>query len=391
MWGAQTLKEEFAVSILTTRPLQLVALNEFYGTSIEANELTIGKLPTPPMLNHLGGGAALRGALFQRAIRAIAADYDVLISGYNICDVGVPAIHLVADFSWDDVLRRRFHPSGDGLAGIFHRDGLLRGSYLRLARMLSAPSGRDVFAGEDLIVANSNWTAGILRERYGVADAPVVYPPVTEPSVRRVPGSRNLDFACLGRISEEKRITTMFDILARVRAQGYPVRLRIVGALNDSGYSRRIRAFAQRNRDWTIVEGPLWGEAKWKLLSECGYGIHGCSAEAFGIAVAEMVKAGCIAFAPDGGGQAEVLSNPALLYRDADDAVEKIVGMLADAERQEATAEHLSRQAGKFSAAVFVAGFRAMVDVFLTRRERQGAASRPEYHLGAKSVLSESP
>jgi len=374
MWGAQALKHDFHVSMVTTTPFDLDAMNEFYGTSLRSGEVTFRRLSVP-LVGGIPGAAALRGALFQRAMRAVVGEYDLLISAYNPCDFGTPAIQCIADFSWDDELRRRFHPTGDGLAGVFHRDSLLRRAYLGLARILSAPSGRDVFAGDDLIIANSNWTAGILRERYGVANAPVVYPPVTEPSVCRVPGSRNLDFACLGRISEEKRITTMTDILARVRAQGYPVRLRIVGALNDSAYSRRIRALAQQNRDWIIVEGPLWGDAKWKLLSKCGYGIHGCSDEAFGIAVAEMIKAGCITFAPPEGGQAEILDHDSLLCRSDDDAVNKICAVLSRPALQASLSEYLGRQAEKFSAKNFMRDLRAMVEEFLAKSRLSAGSS----------------
>lgn len=367
MWGAETLKRDFDVSIATTTQVDLGAMNEFYGTSLRAGEITFRRLSVP-LVGGIPRAAALRGALFQRALRAVAGEYDLLISAYNSCDFGVPAVQCIADFSWDDELRRRgWDLSDDGLAGAFHRDGFLRRAYLGLARMLSAPSGRDVFAGEDLIVANSTWTARILREKYGVADVRVVHPPVTEPSVRRVTGPRNLDFACLGRISEEKRITKIFEILERVRAQGYPVRLRVVGALDDSAYSQRIRALAQQNRDWIIVEGSLSGNAKWKLLSKCGYGIHGRSGEAFGIAVAEMVKAGCITFAPADGGPAEILEHEDLLYRDDDNAVQKICKVLSRPALQASLLEHLRRHAEKFSTENFKRDFRAMVEGFLAQ------------------------
>ncbi len=365
MWVAEALKGGFEVSILTTNSIDLDDLKRHYGTSLRPDEVTFRKLSVP-LISGTSSAAALRGALFQRALRAVAGEYDLLISAYNPCDFGVPAIHCIADFSWDDELRRRLDPSGDGLAGAFYRDGPVRRAYLGLARMLSAPSGRNVFAGEDLIVANSIWTAGILQERHGVANAPVVYPPVTEPSVCRV-GSRNLDFVCLGRISKEKRITTMIDTLARVRTRGYPVRLRIAGALDDSPYSQKIRTLAQQNRDWIIVEGPQWGSAKWKLLSECGYGIHARSAEPFGIAVAEMVKAGCITFAPAEGGPAEILDHDTLLYRGEDDAVEKICAVLSRPALQASLLEHLSRQAGKFSAENFMRELHAAVAGFLYR------------------------
>lgn len=366
MWGAEALKRDFDVSIATTRQIDLSVMNEFYGTSLRPGEVTFRRLSVP-FLGRISRAAALRGALFQRALRAVAGEYDLLISAYNPCDFGVPAIQCIADFSWDDELRRRSHPSDYWIGGAFHRDSSLRRAYLGLARMLSAPSGRDVFAGEDLIIANSIWTAGILREKYGVANVPVVYPPVTEPSARRVPGERNFDFVCLGRISEEKRITTMIDILARVRARGYPVRLHMVGKFDASAYSRRISRLVQHNCDWIIARDLLSGKAKWELLAECGYGIHGRFEEPFGIAVAEMAKAGCITFAPAEGGPAEIINHDALLYRGQDDAVEKICAVLTQPASQVTLFEHLRRQAQKFSPKSFMCDLQATVERFLAK------------------------
>jgi hypothetical protein len=60
MWGTQTLKEEFTVSIVTTMPVNLAALNEFYGTSIEANEIIVRKLPAPALLTRRRGRRSAR-------------------------------------------------------------------------------------------------------------------------------------------------------------------------------------------------------------------------------------------------------------------------------------------------------------------------------------------
>ena len=66
-----------------------------------------------------------------------------------------------------------------------------------------------------------------------------------------------------------------------------------------------------------------------RSLTGCRYGIHGREGEAFGIGVAEMVKAGCITFAPAEGGPAEILAHQALLYENDADAVEKISAVLS--------------------------------------------------------------
>ena len=60
-----------------------------------------------------------------------------------------------------------------------------------------------------------------------------------------------------------------------------------------------------------------------------GDGIHARPGEAFGIAIAEMIVAGCLPFVPAEGGPSEIVDhNPALVYDTVDEAVEKIDSML---------------------------------------------------------------
>jgi len=47
----------------------------------------------------------------------------------------------------------------------------------------------------------------------------------------------------------------------------------------------------------------------YKRQASSRYGIHGAEGEGFGIAIAEMVKAGCVTFAPAVGGPAEILDH----------------------------------------------------------------------------------
>src|SRR5580698_7515879 len=295
MWTAEALKDDFAVTLITAGPVDLVQLNLFYGTAIRPEDVSICRLPMPRLLAGRQAPSALRGAFGSRALRDLTAEHDILISTYNPSDFGKPAIQCVADFSWDEDLRRRFDPPPAGVHGWFHRSRWLRHYYLELCRRISAPSGRDLFSGEDLIVANSQWTATKLLERYGVM-ALVVYPPVLGTLPAASDRRRYNDFVCIGRISPEKRIERMIRIIGTVRRQGHDVRIRIIGQLDDSQYSKTIEALAGLNREWVVLEGRKAGAEKARLLADCRYGIHGREGEAFGIGVAEMVKAGCVTF-----------------------------------------------------------------------------------------------
>ena len=363
MWALEALKREFDVSIVTTNAVDLAALNSFYGTAVREGEVKVRLLPIPRMLSGIRSGAAIRGALFQSAIRQVACEYDVLISAYNLSDFGVPAIHLL-DLSWDEELRTRFAESPRGFEGLFHRVAPVRAIYLWLGRRMSNPSGRDLFSGEDVLLAYSGWIASVIERKHGLRCG-VLYPPVPGGFADAPFESRNDDFACIGRISEEKRLERVFEILGKVRARGYQVRLRMIGDLGTNKYARKIQALAHR-LPWVIPEGSVSEQRKQEILSSCRYGIHGAEGEGFGIAVAEMVKAGCIPFTPVEGGPAEILSHEALLYRDDDDAVEKICAVLNRPALRASLLEHLRRQAEKFSAENFMRDLRAVVDKFLT-------------------------
>ena len=371
MWGAEALKRDFDVSIVTTNSVDLAALNSFYRTAVREEEVRVRQLPIPRMVSGIRGGAAIRGALFQRAIRRVAREYDVLISAYNLCDCGVPAIHLL-DLSWDEGLRIRFAPRPGGFEGLFHRVAPVRAIYLWLGRRISGPSGRNLFSGEDVLLAYSGWVASVIEREHRVKCG-VLYPPVPGGFERAPFESRNDDFACIGRISEEKRLERVMEILGKVRARGYPVRLRMIGDFGTNKYARKIQALT-RGLPWVILEGSVSEQRKQQILRSCRYGIHGAEGEGFGIAVAEMVKAGCIPFTPVEGGPAEILNHEALLYRDDDDAAEKICAVLSRPALRASLLEHLRRQAEKFSAENFMRDLREIVEKFLAKSSPSAGA-----------------
>jgi glycosyltransferase involved in cell wall biosynthesis len=362
MWGAEALKNEFAVSIVTSNAIDLAALNSYYGTAVDDDEVTVRRVPMPSMLFKIRSGAAIRGSFFQKGIRRIAGEYDVLFSAYNLCDCGIPAIHLL-DLSWDEELRTRYAPAPGGFEGVFHRVAGVRAVYLWLVRRISSPSERDLLSGEDVLLANSRWVASVIERKHGFKCG-LLYPPVPGACVETPFAVRNSDFVCLGRISEEKRVERIVAILAKVRARGHEVRLRIVGDFGAGTYARKIQALV-RDLPWVVAEGSVSDRRKIELLSSCRYGIHGAEGEAFGIAVAEMVRAGCITFACATGGPAEILDHPALLYRDEDDAVEKICAVMGSERMSFELSAHLRRQAGKFSAENFMVALREIVAEFL--------------------------
>ena len=140
--------------------------------------------------------------------------------------------------------------------------------------------------------------------------------------------ARKNDFVCLGRISPEKKIERIISMLDNIRARGHKFSLHLIGTIEGDEYSLRIMELCKARQDWIFMHGALYGEEKVKILSRSRYGINACDREAFGISTAEMMKAGIIPFVPACSAQTEIVREPALAYKDDEDAIIKIDAVL---------------------------------------------------------------
>jgi glycosyltransferase involved in cell wall biosynthesis len=172
-------------------------------------------------------------------------------------------------------------------------------------------------------------------------------------------------FVCIGRISPEKRIEQIIDILSKVRGNGLAPHLHIVGTPGDDAYVAFIRDCVDANRSWVTMHENLPREELAQLVASHRYGIHAMNEEHFGMAVAEMVRAGCIVFAPNNGGPAQILGeDDRLLYSSVQDAAEKIGFTMLRRERQKELRDFLGQRGALFSAQRFVREFRDLVERF---------------------------
>ncbi len=291
--AAEALEGDHDVTIVTMGRPDLGRLNGYYGTHLDAGRIQVVSFPVPAFAKRRF--AALRATRAARYCRENASRFDLMISTYNVMDFGVKGIQFIADFSFDDILRERDRDDPWTLVRALRRSRLVRRPYLSLARALARAS-RDGWK-RNLTIANSDWTARLLREAYGI-ETRRIYPPVVDippglPWEEREPG-----FVYLGRISPEKDIESIIAILKAVRESGADVHLHIVGDGNDPGYMNRIRTLSRQNADWVFLEGKMMGERKADFVGRHRFGISACWNEAFGIAVAEMVKAGCLVWVP---------------------------------------------------------------------------------------------
>ncbi|WP_332816238.1 glycosyltransferase family 4 protein [Ramlibacter sp.] len=376
VWGIDALvKAGYDVTLLTLGDVDLATLNRWCGTSLRPSDIQVCRPPYGPALFPLLRGAALRAGLFQRFCRRVAGQFDLLISGYNPCDFGRPAVHLMQDFAWNEELREELDPAPREGSRRIHRPGRLRTAYLRLAAWLSKPSGRNLLEGRDLFLTNSQWLANVFERRFGLTWQRVVYPPVVFNSQPLPHSQRDDGFVILGRVDHEKRIEQAIEIIGRVRELGHDVRLHIVGAIDESTpYGAKITAQVRALAGWVVPEGRRVGVEKERILVRHRYAIHARPGEAFGIGVAELVKAGCIPFVPACGGPAEIVGLPELCWSTIDEAVRRIDRVLRDPQLQASLRRQLAQRGGCFGVDTFHREFLAQIEHFV---ECRAAAASP--------------
>lgn len=172
------LQNDYKVTLVTTNDIDLSTWNSFYGTAVDPQKITIRHAPVFPGMHNNLRYAGLRGACYQRFCRQIGREYDLCISAYNLTDWGaVRQLHFIADFVWDRELADRFDPVPEQGGRLIHRKNCMRKMYLSFCRAIS---GRCASFQEILqkgtVVANSQWSANLIAEKYGTHCGSVIFP-----------------------------------------------------------------------------------------------------------------------------------------------------------------------------------------------------------------------
>ena len=345
-WMVHALAGIHEVATLTASAWSESETNAFYGTSIPEGRITRHVVPAPwQWLSGLPEDrlTRLRMCAVLHYARPLASQYDLLITADNYAAFAKPGVQYV-------------HYPADLQPRPARLQTVVSAYFAACDRLLGA---KWTDAARNLTLANSQWTAAGL-ERLGEVSKPVVlYPPVLDPGEGRPWSERSNTFLCIGRFHGSKRVELAMDIVGRARAAALrDARLIIIGSAVDHEYTNRILRIAANHGEWIDFREDLSRDELNGLMGESRYGIQGMENEHFGMATAEMTRAGMLVFAHDSGGSPEVLNNErALLWSSEGEAVRKIVNV----HNIESLRDRLKAHATLFSTETFVERFREIV------------------------------
>jgi len=359
LWLAENLKKDYKVTLITTCVPDFEKLNRAYGTNLSDGQVYTIVVRRPVFFPEKFSAFRNR---FPRFCKRISPKFDVMISTYNPMDFGKKGIQIIADLNFDWELSRKYNRGLD-FEKVIYKDSLYRKFYLKIAEILRGAQGD---WKKNTTISLSQWLANRMKESFGT-ESSVVYPPVLSEFPDTPFGQRENGFILIGRIWPEKEIEKVIRILKTVRRSNPNIHLHIIGRAYDSrsDYSSLIKELCAENKEWCFFEGEMYGQKKLDFIASHKYGISGRSYEPWGIAVAEMAKAGCVVFVPNGGGQLEIVDSPDLVYNDEDDAVKKIKKVLGAKDLQAILQNHLFMQGHKFSVERFVREARKVIDEFI--------------------------
>ena len=319
----EALSDSCEVTLFAWSQPDFPRVDRLFGTRLAERGIRVVSVASLFRLPHrLRRSNLLRFALASRAVQDRARDFDWIASTYGEIAAPLPAIQYVHFPLYSGLVTTELLGGGRRSAATEAWRRLARAALRRAAR-----GSRGAFA-RNRTLTNSAFTAGWLRRAWGI-DAAVVRPPVPfrASAAPRPFEAREGGVVCVGRLTPAKRTLDLIAAVGEVRRRGLDARIHVVGE-GTGPYADAVRDACRRS-DHATYEGVLSLADLSVLLARNRYGVHGFEHEHFGISVAQMVRAGCLCFAPAGGGQAELLAAaPRLLYRSVPELVSKLAEVM---------------------------------------------------------------
>ncbi|MEM2129437.1 MAG: glycosyltransferase [Candidatus Bathyarchaeia archaeon] len=195
--------------------------------------------------------------------------------------------------------------------------------YYKPYMIMERALGSSVVAQKKIVLANSFFTAGLLKEQLGV-QSEVVYPPVDLPKfdISQSINKKQNVVLTIARFSPDKNLEMIPNIAKHVDALFV-----ILGAIGDLRTFYRMSSLITkcglRDKVVLLVNAPNNYVLKRELLYKAKVILSTSFFEPFGITLVEGMGAGCIPVSHDSGGPREFV--PSMwLYKDQESAIQKV-------------------------------------------------------------------
>jgi len=311
----EALQEAHEVTLFTISDTGLATLNDLFGTdaSVTVRQPPLGRRLATLFSradDRFGPQLPLRSALLTRWFRCHAGEFDLAVSTANEFALPLPSVQYVHFPQFNAGV-----PGPDGN----HGDSRLNGVWTTVAGLADRQ-----LPGDATLLANSGYTASHVAARYG-REPSVLHPPV-DPIPGEPWAEREAGIVTVGRIAPDNRTLDAVRIVDGVRDRGTDLHLHLVGSTAEAyrGYVREVRD-AVDERGYVTLQTDVSRSRLAELLGGHRYGLNTKHGEHFGMALAEYVAAGMVAFAHDSGGGREVVDGaPDRLFDSVPAAVERI-------------------------------------------------------------------
>ena len=223
-------------------------------------------------------------------------------------------------------------------------------------------------------LVNSAWTRERLMRTEGIS-ARVVHPPVP-PFASGCPWEKRDDrVVCLGRWNWLKRLEVAVDVVEQARRAGaVGLRLAFAGSWDATDAERAAVMRRCEGLDWIEWHERPERDALQELIGRSRYGLHAAVDEHFGIAVAEMMTAGCVVLVHDSGGPAEIVQDPRQRYSSAEDGGRALRDIWSSRALQTELHEAARARGLSFSTEAFCAAMREEINACALQRSGESGA-----------------
>jgi glycosyltransferase involved in cell wall biosynthesis len=368
-WTLEALRRDYDVTLLTAAPFDLAALNRTFGTSLTAQDFRIRSIP--PVLRQIlafdpDPGSVQQYCYLMRMVKRMRRDFDCVLTTDNEADLGETALQYVHVPNFEHVYPRLAPNMELPLRGKLAawRDGRIR------PWMAIADFSFDRMKRNRTLV-NSDWTGRRVRQLYQI-DTVTLYPPSPGKFPDVAWEDREDGFVVIGRLNPDKRPDWCLRVLKTVRRWFPQIKLHIAGTASrfwdEAAFRRKLIPLVAANSSWATLHENLSREELQRLVVGCKYGMHAMRDEHFGMAVAEMVRAGSIPFVHNSGGPLEIVDfDSRVIYDSEEDAARKIVSVLGSPAAQADISAKLAQIRDRFRPEAFVSGMRDEVARMLRR------------------------